>query len=373
MTPGSAPLFSDADLRRYLAARADAVASRALPADDVALRVAVDLRLVRPRRTVAARALRLAVVVALLSAIVAGALYLVGRLGEDYSPAAPEVTVNVHGSPWAIAAASGFIWTAGYQEGVLFQVQPRTGEVLAELSTGKRVCGEIAAAYGYIWFTTCQFNAWLGRVDTATHHIDRLNGYGADQLGYGGGRVWTANDGRLEGLNPDTLATEASFPMSRGGNLLYAFDSIWIADADGRVVARIDPTTGRTIAEVGWSVDGAGGTVVHMAAAGGALWVVDEENLAVYRIDPETNAARRTVDLEFIDGTGFGDHPITSWVNEVWVRESDTSLAQLDPVTATVIARVETPAFGGGSLVVTRDAIWYGNLKGESIVGVRRE
>ena len=367
-----ARLFSDADLRRYLAARAEAVATRAATSDDMAFRVAVELRLVRPRQGSAARALRLAIVVALLAALVAGALYLVGRFRQDYAPNAPEVTVSLHGSPWALAAAGGSIWTAGYIEGVLFQVEPTTGEVIAEISTGKRVCGDIAAAFGYVWFTTCAFNAWLGRVDLATHHIDRLNGYGGDQIGFGGGRVWTNNDGRLEGLNPHTLATEVAFPVTRGGLLLYAFDSIWISDYDGRVVARIDPTTGATLAEITWT-EGGGASVVHMAAGEDAVWVADEENLAVYRIEAATNVARRTIELQFIDGTGFGDHPITALDEEIWVRESETSIARIDPVTATVAERVSTGSFGGGSMVVTETAIWYGNLKGESIVGIRRQ
>lgn len=372
MTLDDARLFSDTDLRRYLAARAEAAAMRAAPADDMALRVAIELRLVRPRRSGLARALRIAIVVALLAALAAGALYLIGRFRQDYAPNAPQVTVNVHGSPWAIAAEGGYIWTAGYQEGVLFQVEPSTGEVVAELSTGKRVCGDIAAGFGYIWFTTCADNAWLGRMDLATHHIDRLNGFGGDQIGFGGGRVWTNNDGLLEGLNPQTLATEISYPVTRGGMLLYAFDSIWIADFDGRVVARIDPATGATIAEVSWVEEG-GGSVVHLAAGGGAVWVADEENLAVYRIDAATNEARRTIELQFIDGTGFGDHAITALGDEIWVRASDTSIVRIDPLNSTVAERVPTGAFGGGSLVVTPEAIWYGNLKGESIVGVRRQ
>jgi len=371
VTSSDARLFSEADLRRYLSARADAVATRAAKAEDMALRVAVELRLVRPRRTASARALRIAIAVALLAALAAGALYVIGRFTQDYAPDAPQVTVNVHGSPWAIEAEGGFIWTAGYLEGVLFQVDPAQGEVLAELSTGRRVCGDLAAAFGYLWFTTCADNAWLSRLDLATHHIDRLNGFGGDQVGFGGGRLWTTNDGRLEGLDPHTLATELTFPVTRSGLLLYAFDSIWIADFDGRVVARINPSTGTTIAEIAWAGEGAG-SVAHLAAGGGAVWVVDEERLAVYRIDASTNEARRTIDLQPIDGTGFGDHPITSFGDEIWVRESETSIVRIDPLTATVVERVPTGAFGGGSLVVTRDAIWYGNLKGQSIVGIRR-
>ena len=373
MTLGSAPLFSDADVRRFLVARADAVASRAAPADDMTVRVAVQLGLARSRRGAPLRALRLAVVVVLLAALAAGALYLIGRFSEDYSPAQPEVTVNLHGSPWAIAALGGSIWSTGYREAVLFEVEPSTGEVLAEIPTGKRICGTLASEFGYLWFTSCPDNAYLGRVDPATGHIDRLNGYGGDRIGFGGGLVWVIHDGALEGLDPTTLLTIETIPVQRGGIVVYAQGSVWISDADGGVVARIDPVARRLVAEIIWPANGDGRYPVHMTEADGAIWVVDETQLAVLRIDPATNVAIRVdVDLEPIDGTSFGDHPIAFGGGELWVRESETSLVRINTASLTVAERVVTAELGGGAFVSTDDALWYANLKGDTIVGLQR-
>ena len=373
MTVNDAPLFSDADLRRYLTARAEAVAMRAAPADDMAVRVAVELGLVRRRLSAPVRALRLAVVIALLAALVAGAVYLIGRFSEDYSPAEPEVTVNLHGSPWAIAALGGSIWSAGFQEAVLFEIEPSSGYVVQEIPTGKRICGELASAFGYLWFTTCPGNAYLGRVDPVTGHIDRLNGYGGDRIGFGGGRVWMIHGGAVEGLDPQTLATVDRIPGARGGILVYALGSVWISDADGGVVTRVDPVARRQVTEIVWPATRGGPYPVHMTEADGAIWVVDEVELAVLRIDPATNAAVRVdVDLLPIDGTGFGDHPIAFGGGELWVRESDTSLARIDTTTLSIAERVTTAPFGGGAFVATDGALWYASLKGESIVGLQR-
>ena len=128
MTVNGPPAFSDGDLRRYLAARADVVASRAAPGEDMAFRVAAQLGLVRRRRTGAARTLRLVVIAAVLAALVAGALYLIGRLRDDYVPTQPQVTVELHGSPWAVAPLGGSIWAAGYIEPILFEIDPATGD-----------------------------------------------------------------------------------------------------------------------------------------------------------------------------------------------------------------------------------------------------
>ena len=375
MTLPTAPRYTDADLRRFLAARADAVAATAAPADDMAFRVAAQLGLVRRRVTGPRRVLRLALVAATLAALVAGALYVVGQLRDDeYVPSESRVTVELHGSPWAIAGLDGSVWVASYGEPVLFEVAPATGEILDEIPTGKPTCGELAAAFGYLWLTSCPPNAYLSRVDPRSNRLDRLNGYGSDQIGFGDGRVWLVHEGVLEGLDPVTLDTVTRIPVERGGTVLHAFESVWIADADGHVVARVDPRAGRVIAEVTWAAPGLGAAPVHMTQAGGAVWVVDEEALGVYRIDPATNlATRAAVDLELVDGTGWGDHPIAAGPDGVWVRVSETGLARIDTTTLLVVEQVETEPMGGGSFFSVDGALWYANLKGDSVVGLQHE
>lgn len=371
MTMPDAPRFNDADVRRYLSARADAVAGRAAPADEMAVRVAVELGLVRSRLTGRTRILRLALVVALLAALVAGAIFVAGLLREDYAPVEPEVTTNVHGSPWGVAALGGFIWTSGYREAVLFKVEPSTGAILDEIPTGKPVCGELASAFQYLWFTTCPSNSYLGRVDPLTGDIDRLNGYGADRIAFGAERVWLVYDGALEGLDPETLATVEQIPVDRGGLLAFGVGDVWISDADGGVVARVDLDTKQVVGIRWLAADGP--YPLHLTEADGAMWVVDESELTVFRIDPATNAATRVgIELEFIDGTGFGDHPIAFGGDQLWVRESETSLARIDTTSLTVAERIETEPFGGGSFVVIDDALWYANLKGNTLVGLQR-
>lgn len=372
MTLPDSPRFNDADVQRYLTARAETVARRAAPADDMAFRIAVELGLVRRRLSGRARVVRLAVAVALLAALAAGAILVAGLLRENYAPAQPVVMTNVHGSPWGVAALGGSIWTSGYREAVLFRVEPSTGAILDEIPTGKPVCGELDSAFQYLWFSTCPSNPYLGRVDPLTGRIDRLNGYGADRIAFGGERVWLIHDGALEGLDPETLATVERIPVERGGVLAYGIDDVWLSDADGGVVARVDRETQRVVAEITWPAADRP-YPVHLTEADGAMWVVDESELAVFRIDPATNAASRVeVDLQFIDGTGFGDHAIAFGGGQLWVRESETSLARIDTTSLTVAERIETESIGGGSFVVIDDALWYANLKGNTLVGLQR-
>jgi streptogramin lyase len=165
-----------------------------------------------------------------------------------------------------------------------------------------------------------------------------------------------------------------TFRSPRGGLLVHAFGSIWISDADSHVVARVDLDARRIVAEIAWpGPDGAGPYPVHLVEGDGALWVVDEGALAVFRIDPDRNAAERVdIDLAFIDGTSFGDHPIAFGEGELWVRESEATLARIDTATLTVAERISTEEYGGGDFVATGDAFWYASMKGDELVGLQR-
>jgi DNA-binding beta-propeller fold protein YncE len=371
MTDQRAPRFFESDLRRYLELRAEVVATRAGNADEAAAEVAQRLGLL-PRRRRRIGLLRLAVTLALLVALLAAALYLVGRQRETYMPDQPRVTAVLRGSPWAVATAEGSVWVGTYQEPVIFRLDPASGAVLAEIPTGRTVCGQFETGFGYLWFSDCG-GLWLSRLDPVTLKIDRLAGYGTDRVAIGDGSVWVPHDGAVERLDPVTLDTLARIPVPGSGLVTHGSGAVWLSDADGGAVYRIDPQSEQVVATIRWNVPGGQPYPVHLVAFDEAVWVVDEGALRIYRIDPATNTATAVpLELGPIDGTGFGDHPIAAGAGGLWVRESETSIARFDPTTLAVVERQPTDAIGGGAFAVTEQAIWFANLKGDSVVGVRR-
>ena len=364
--------FRDDDLRRYLGLRADAVAAGAATADAAATVLAERLGMLRarPRRTT--WALRFALLTLLLLAALAAALFLVGREREQYVPDQPQSTVPLRGSPWAVAAAQGSVWVGAYREPLIFRLDPRRGEVLAEIDVGRPVCGQLEAGFEYLWFSDCG-GLWLSRLDPATGKVARLAGYGTDRVAFGDGGVWVPYDGAIERLDPQTLATTLRVVVDGAGLMAFGSGSVWLSDADRGVVVRVDPETARVVATVTWGEPDLRRYPVHIVAHDEAVWVVDEQQLRVYRIDPMTNEATPlALELQPIDGTGFGDHPIAAGAGQLWVRESDRSLARIDTTSLEVVDRLATVASGGGAFAVTGGALWVANLKDQTVTGVRR-
>ena len=365
---GPSDLLRDEDVRRYLLARADRVVTRARSADAVAVEIAERVGLMPRRRTGRAVGVRIALVVALLGALLAG-LYLIGQQRERYAPDAPEVTTTLRGSPWAIAAAEGSVWVGAYRSPVLFRLDPADGSVTGEVELRNFVCGQLQAGLGYLWFSECG-TMTIARLDPDTLKIDRLAGYGTDRVTFADVDAWLPTDGAVERIDPKTLATLERIPVTGTGLLAWGFGSVWMADADGGVVRRIEPGSGQ-VATVNWP--GPPPYPVHLDVTDSAVWVVDERGLKVYRIDPTTNVASAApVDLEVIDGTGFGDHIIVAAAGQLWVRELEDSIIRLDPGTGRLIDRQLTEGAGGGAFAVTPDAIWFANMKAQTVTGVSR-
>jgi streptogramin lyase len=360
----------ESDLRRFLARRAEAVAGRSMGPDALTAAVAARVGLMESVGRTAARTLRIVLVAGLIILALAAALLLVGSRRDPYRPDAPSVTAAVQGAPWAVGAADGAIWVAGYREPVLTRIEPGSGRVIATYPLPERVCGGIETGFGYLWMASCGGQT-LFRFDVARGRTDRLSGGTTDRVAIGAGSVWTSRDTVVR-LDPLSLAEQAS--IGRGGSLLaFGGDRLWAAATDAGVVEVIDPTAERVIGEVVWPVPAGQPVPVHLVADGEAAHVVDEGLLRVVRIDAVTHEARiLDVVLEPIDGTGFGDHYIARGGGEVWVRVSATQLARLDPVTGRILERLTTPDAGGGAFAISDESIWVANMKTGTIDGIRR-
>jgi DNA-binding beta-propeller fold protein YncE len=142
---------------------------------------------------------------------------------------------------------------------------------------------------------------------------------------------------------------------------------------EAHLVRRIDPATNSVIASIAFEDQPPGvGFPVHGVFGGGALWVVDELALRVYRIDPQTNqAGALDLQLDFPDGTTFGDWDITYGRGLVWVRKSENVIVAINPVTLEVVETHETPFGGGGGFFVADDSLWVGNNRAGTIWGLQ--
>jgi len=177
----------------------------------------------------------------------------------------------------------------------------------------------------------------------------------------GGGSVWVAVQSRAGGENfvaridPATNEVTQRIPVGFPELVAIGDGSLWIGVPGA--VQRVDPETGRLIAEI----RGAGGELTFTP---GAVWAVASAT-SIARIDPSTNQIVATVSLDLPGGSYIIRGPVGT-ADAVWViaaLESGTAgvangqLLRIDPNTNSVAARIRLEV-ASPALAVGDSAVW---------------
>jgi ABC-type transport system substrate-binding protein len=145
----------------------------------------------------------------------------------------------------------------------------------------------------------------------------------------GSGSVWVAEPdaGLVARIDPARRVVAATIPVgTRPGRVVAAGGQVWVLDRDDRTLARIDPrtnTVAQTIALAGQPRD--------VLLSAGTLWVADRTDGTVLRIDPGTGRTKSVV------STGGNPSSLAASDGAVWVAtDGPGSLARIDARTGTV-------------------------------------
>jgi virginiamycin B lyase len=132
----------------------------------------------------------------------------------------------------------------------------------------------------------------------------------------------------LAAINKVGLIVDVQRPCS---GLADGFGSIWIPSCGGHSVIRVDPTTGKTVAEIaGDPANSEGGITV----GAGSVWMVTKPS-ALVRIDPKTNAVVATIQLP-----SGSENPLFS-DGFLWVSSFEhDQLLKVDPVSEKIVATI---------------------------------
>jgi len=138
------------------------------------------------------------------------------------------------------------------------------------------------------------------------------------------------------------------------GYFALAFGSAWVTDYDAFVVRRVDPRTGRVLAEIpsGANPEGLGHT-------DDAIWVANHHDGTVTRIDPSTNSVVATVSVGRA-GIG-GPQQLLAAGDAVWVGvPNEHAVVKIDAATNQVAAVIRAPGGGCGNLLLVGRHLWTG-------------
>jgi peptide/nickel transport system substrate-binding protein len=204
-----------------------------------------------------------------------------------------------------------------------------------------------------------------GDVNIATNSVARMNAADggvelAEPLGQrpgamakGFGSLWVAEPDRGVVARLDLEDGSVIDPTIRVGNspsgVAIGEGSVWVTNAGDSSVSRIDPETN----EVSQTIPGVGTGPSGIAVGDGALWVADTFGSALLRVDPSSGESQ---------AVGLAGQPsdVAFTPNGVWVSFAPAGIARVDPSNASVTL---TQSVGSGPTAVlfAFGSIWATN------------
>ena len=316
---------------------------------------------VRPRR------LRLAVGAALLLALVGlGAIVAlsgggtaeptvipgnsVGAISE--SGGAVRAVVRLGSSPSALAAGSGAVWAANYNQGTVSRIDVATHATVQTIEAGTSPAG-VAVGGGSVWVTS-NYGGTVSRIDPAVDRVVQTISVGDAPTGVavGYGSVWVANssDGTLTRIDGVSGKVKDTIALGAGATDVAAgAGAVWVSDRAGDRVFRVDPHVDQVRGVI--SV-GTGPTA--LAVGFGSVWVANSLDGTASRIDPQTNTVTGTVAV----GDGAGGVAVAG--GRVWVSSQYAgTVARIDPATDAVTQTLRVGSRPQG-LAVAGGLVWVG-------------
>jgi YVTN family beta-propeller protein len=336
---------------------------------------ALGLDVVRPRRlrlVVAAAAAVLLLATAVLAAILItgeGAPAPAGGSLVRIDPRSGDATASyrVSAHPGAVTTGAGRVWLGDFRDGVIWMLEPHTGELSRINSIGPP--RDLTAVGGKIYVVsdspdvfTQVFTGTVARYDAVTGVRERkLDLYTCTVAG-GEGVLWSmglfgdkrlsTDSGELRVLRdvaiPYRTPTSVATTRLNQRDLAVGYGSVWaLGDGIDRRMWRLDRSTGRVLATIELPF------IPRSVAVGeGAVWVTAPLDDRVLEIDPKTNA------ITAVTHTGRGTSGVAAGAGSVWVTNTiDGEVSRIDPRTAEVVDEIDV---GGRprEIAVGADGVW---------------
>jgi virginiamycin B lyase len=225
----------------------------------------------------------------------------------------PDAVYEFAGAPdWM--AVDKQVWVSNAPKNTVARLDPSSAAVTT-FTVGKDPCSGLAAGFGSLWVPNCG--------DSTVTRLDLTNG-------------------KEQAVFPSAIAD------SEGGVAIGA-GSFWILTDPKGILARIDPSTNKTVAEI-YVPAGS-----YAAAFGGnAVWVTSTDTNVLTRVNAQTNVIEETI--------AVGPKPrfVTVGEGAVWtLNQGDGSISRVDMKTNKVVATIAAGIPGGGGEISAGEgSVW---------------
>lgn len=246
------------------------------------------------------------------------------------------------------------VWAVSRSPAAVMRIDPKDNSLGKPVELTAVPCGGAAAEFGALWVPLCS-EPGLARIDVKTLAVTTTPVPGlvasAGSLTTGIGSVWMLADGKgtVLRLDPDTGRAVADVYVAQGSSAIaFGLKAIWTAGGDANQVIRINPHTNLIEATIP-----AGKAPRSIAVGENAIWVLSQGDGTVIRIDPVSNRIAATIDL----GVSLAGGSIAAGEGSVWVAAPGAPLSRIDPRTNRLVQQFSSEG-GGGPLAVAHRSLW---------------
>ncbi|MBL8175395.1 MAG: hypothetical protein JNK48_12045, partial [Bryobacterales bacterium] len=265
----------------------------------------------------------------------------------------PEAEIAVAGAQSILGAAEA-VWV-GTKTGVI-PIDGKTNRAGEAIAGVKLPCAGMATGFESNWVVDCGAKG-VARLALKTNASKVTIGSGAVAVVQGVAAsedsVWVLADekGTFSRIDPETGKVVAEMRLPAGcTSVIYAEKSLWVACPAENQVLRVDPLTNL----VAKRVDVAAGAR-SLVFAEGSVWVLGGDKGKVSKVDAKTEKVTATVDLQIADGGG----EITAGAGSIWVTAKGYPLTRIDAKTDQVMQQFAGE--GGGALRFAAGSLWMVN------------
>jgi virginiamycin B lyase len=276
----------------------------------------------------------------------------------------PDAVFDVPGTPdWlAIDPVNNTAWVSNEPKDSVSRLDAKTNTVTATVAVGKKPCSGLAAEFGSLWVPNCG-DQTISRVDLKTGSVTATIRTGVGQsegsIVAGADSIWILTDanGTLARIDPATNSSVAEIYVPSGSyGIAFGDGAIWVTNSAHDNVTRVDPQTNLIVETIP-----VGKAPRFIAAGLGAVWTLNQSDGSVSRIDPKTNKVVATIEV----GAPGGGGEIAAGEGSVWVTAFQFPLSRIDPATNAVVQQFYGE--GGDAVRVGLGSVWLSNLRAGNV------
>ncbi|MFN7936474.1 MAG: glutaminyl-peptide cyclotransferase [Bryobacteraceae bacterium] len=271
----------------------------------------------------------------------------------------PEAEIAVPGAT-AILGIPEAVWV-GTLAGIV-PIDTKLNKAGDRIAAVKAPCAGLATGFDGTWIADCG-NKSIARLQAKTNESKAVIASGAAAALQGiaatGDSIWALTDekGTLSRIDPASGKVVAETRLPAGcTSMVSAEKSLWVTCASTHQLLRIDPLTNLVEKYIDVAAEPR-----SLVFAEGSIWVLGSEKGKVSRVDPKTNKVTATIELQIPNGKG----EITAGAGSVWVTAKGFPITRIDPKTDQVVQQFAGD--GGGALRFGANSLWLVNIAQQTV------